>query len=104
MEVATHMEEGTPSVWLGQSGVRIDGVPPDASQDDRAAKVGLIEAMLDYAMIGGAELGLPCLVLLLRAARLELLNSTASDADAVADDQLKPDRNTSATTGRVLPP
>jgi hypothetical protein len=38
-----------------------------------------LEMMLDYAIIEGAELRLPMFVLLLRAARLELMTSVGGD-------------------------
>ncbi len=43
--------------------------PPGAA---RGPDIEMLEMLLDYAMIAGAELRLPLFVLLLRAARLEL--------------------------------
>ncbi len=39
-----------------------------------APDIGTLEMMLDYAIVAGAELRLPVFVLLLRAARFELMS------------------------------
>lgn len=52
----------------------------DSSADRSTAIQPLLE-MLDYAMIGGAELKLPKFVFLLRAASEELTNSLDQPAD-----------------------
>jgi hypothetical protein len=81
---------GAPPVEHCQSDVQMSDASRQARHDELSSKIGLIEAMLDYAMIGGAELKLPWLVLLLRAARLELRNSTPSDpADLQAGDSTR---------------
>jgi hypothetical protein len=67
-----------PLVERCEGEMQMSGASQQARQDEFSSKISLIEAMLDYAMIGGAELKLPWLVLLLRAARLELLYSTPS--------------------------
>lgn len=72
------MQRDPPFARQHQVGTGMSSVSQSAPQDERSSKIGLVEAMLDYAMIGAAELRLPWLVLMLRAARLELLNSTAS--------------------------
>ena len=45
------------------------------AHDHKPAAVRTLEAMLDYAIMEGAELRLPLFVYLLRLARLELTNS-----------------------------
>jgi hypothetical protein len=52
-------------------GKRAKGVGREGDERDIRA----LEAMLDYAIIEGAELRLPLFVLLLRVARLELMSS-----------------------------
>jgi hypothetical protein len=73
-----HTGAAAPLVEHGESDMPMSGASQQARQDELSSKISLIEAMLDYAMIGGAELKLPWLVLLLRAARLELQYSTPS--------------------------
>jgi hypothetical protein len=49
--------------------------------------VRALETMLDYAILEGAELRLPLFVLLLRAARLELVTGIeAGDGGCAADE------------------
>jgi hypothetical protein len=49
--------------------------PKGAGRDGRVPDIQALEMMLDYAIMEGADLRLPLFVLLLRAARLELMVS-----------------------------
>ena len=50
-----------------------------------APDIHSLAMMLDYAIIEGAELRLPLFVLLLRAARLELMNCIDADGPAAIE-------------------
>jgi hypothetical protein len=50
-----------------------------AGSDRKMKDVRSLEMLLDYAIIEGAELRLPLFVLLMRAARLELMTGIATD-------------------------
>jgi hypothetical protein len=53
-----------------------------------APDIHTLAVMLDYAIIEGAELRLPLFVLLLRAARLELMNCIDADGAVQSRPQL----------------
>jgi len=56
-----------------------------------APDIRMLAMMLDYAIIEGAELRLPLFVLLLRAARLELMSCAGPDGDpAFRDSRPRP--------------
>jgi hypothetical protein len=60
--------------------VMSDDDTEDRAQDNHPVAVQTLEAMLDYAIMEGAELRLPVLVYMLRLARLELTKSTKARA------------------------
>ena len=51
------------------------------THEERTASMRSLEAMLDYAMIEGAQLRLPTFVFLLRVARSELLGGADAPAE-----------------------
>lgn len=53
---------------------------PSALPAPPPATVKSLEMLLDYAIVEGAELRLPVFVLLLRMARLELVNGAGQEA------------------------
>jgi hypothetical protein len=81
--VLTHVAaKAAPGRDPGRASVRRQGQAP-ARKDVRA-----LETMLDYAILEGAELRLPLFVLLLRAARLELMTGIeAGDGERIAADE-----------------
>lgn len=52
---------------------------------ERKQRIAALGAMLDYALLEGADLRLPLIVYLLDMARIELTHSTAGDATAGED-------------------
>jgi hypothetical protein len=57
------------------------------TQGERLESIRSLEALLDYAMLEGAELKLPMLVFLLRVARMELVNSVEVDKKSSSVDE-----------------
>ena len=55
-----------------------------------APDIRSLAMMLDYAIIEGAELRLPLFVLLLRAARLELMNGVEADGPDSLESRPRP--------------
>lgn len=70
---------------------------------DRSMAIQPLIDMLDYAMIGGAELKLPKFVFLLRVASEELTNSLeqAVDEDDVVEDDVAEAGGAASTGGAV---